>query len=160
MNKKFIVGLTIFLLFGAGNAFACNNNGTCDWLAGEDSDNCSVDCVEWCGACTVTTNCDEGLTCDDGKCRGCACAADEVCFCNPLHACAFDELVDNMITFIFYIVIAVAPLMLIVAGFYFVTAAGDPKRMTTAKSIIVWTLTGLAITLLARGLIAVIKSLF
>jgi len=79
-------------------------------------------------------------------------------FQNPLEYETFGELIDAIIKFIFYIAIVVVPLMLIIGAFYLLTAAGDPKKIGTGKNIIIYTLIGLVIIMLARGLIAVIES--
>ena len=78
---------------------------------------------------------------------------------NPLAADTFEEVLDRLINFIFWVGITVAPVMLIIAGFMLVTAMGDPKRVETAKKMILYTLIGLAIVILAKGLIAVLKSI-
>lgn len=77
---------------------------------------------------------------------------------NPLKANDFKELVDYLIKFAFYVALAAAPLMVIIAGFFWITAAGDTKRLQTAQNIILYTSIGLAVILLARGLVAIIKS--
>ncbi|GAI20335.1 unnamed protein product, partial [marine sediment metagenome] len=46
---------------------------------------------------------------------------------------------------------------IIIAGFYWLTAAGDPKKVKTALDIIKWTVIGFAIILFARGLVAIIR---
>ena len=79
-------------------------------------------------------------------------------FQNPLEYETFGELIDAIIKFIFYIAVVIAPLMAIIGAFYILTAGGDPKKIGTGKNIIVYTLVGLAIILLARGLIAMIES--
>lgn len=76
---------------------------------------------------------------------------------NPLTATTVGDLINGVIDFIFYVAIIVAPLLTIVAGFYFITAAGDPNKVKTAKSIITYTLIGLAIIFLAKGLYAMIE---
>jgi len=50
--------------------------------------------------------------------------------------------------------------MIIVAGFYFITATGDPAKIDTAKKIILWTLIGLLVVISAKGLIALFKEIF
>jgi len=77
---------------------------------------------------------------------------------NPLKANNFEDLVNYLIKFVFYIALAIAPLMIIIAGFFWITSAGDPARVKTAQTIILYTSIGLAVILLARGLIAIIKS--
>ncbi len=139
LSKRFIIGLVVFLTL-AGAA--------------------SIQAAGLCEPCTVPADCpDPGLDCIDGKCRGCPCAPGEICFCNPLKACGFDELIDKIVDYLFYIVIAAAPIMFVIAGFYFTTAAGDAKRIATAKTIVIWTLVGLFITLMAKGIIGVIRAL-
>jgi len=80
-------------------------------------------------------------------------------FQNPLEYETFGELIDAIIKFIFNIAIVVAPLMAIVGAFYILTAGGDPKRVGTGKNIILYTVIGLAIILLARGLVAMIEQI-
>jgi len=80
-------------------------------------------------------------------------------FQNPLEYETFGELIDAIIDFIFYIAIVIAPLMAIIGAFYLLTAGGDPKKIGTGKNIIIYTLIGLAIVMLARGLLAMIESI-
>jgi hypothetical protein len=77
---------------------------------------------------------------------------------NPLNVDSFEDLLDALTNFIFWVGITIAPIMLIIAGFIYITAAGDSNRITTAKNWIIWTLAGLAVILLARGLVLVIQS--
>lgn len=79
---------------------------------------------------------------------------------NPLKADTFAELIDIIINIIFYLAVGVAPIMIIVAGFYFITAVGDPEKINTAKRIILWTLIGLLIVFLAKGLIVFFGEMF
>ncbi|MFH1656988.1 MAG: pilin [bacterium] len=150
-------------------AFVCGNS-ICE--AGEDSTTCPGDCppaplplplppasVGLCGTCVADPDCEAGLTCSDGKCRGCPCAAGEICFCNPLKACAFTELSESIIDFVFYFAIAFAPIMFIIAGFYFITAGGDSTKINTGKTIAKWTIVGLMIVLFAKAIISIINAL-
>lgn len=76
---------------------------------------------------------------------------------NPLEYETFDELINALINFIFTLALAVAPIMIIIAGFYFITAAGDPAKVRTARNIILYTVIGLFIVFLAKGIIVLIK---
>ncbi len=78
---------------------------------------------------------------------------------NPLEANSFEELIDSVINIIFYLALLLAPLMVIVAGFLFVTAAGDPNRVTAAKRIILWTAVGFLIVLLSKGIFQAVTGL-
>ncbi len=78
---------------------------------------------------------------------------------NPLEYDTFQEILGAVSLFLFQIGLALAPVMLIIAGFMFVTAAGSPERVTNAKKMALYTVIGLAVILLASGLIAVLKSI-
>jgi hypothetical protein len=88
------------------------------------------------------------------------CPPGAICIENPLTVESFEELINNIINFIFYFALAFAPLMFIIAGFYFITAAGEPEKIKTAQTIIWYTVIGLAIVILAKGIIVVIKNIF
>ncbi len=76
---------------------------------------------------------------------------------NPLDHDTFDALVKAIIGFVFKIALVIAPLMIIVAGFLFLTSAGDPKKIETAKAVLMYTLIGLGICLMATGIIKLIN---
>lgn len=80
-------------------------------------------------------------------------------FENPLQADTFQELVEQLINFAFVVSLALAPLMVLIAGLVWLTAGGRPDAITRGRNILYWTLIGFTIVLLARGLIAVLKSI-
>ena len=53
----------------------------------------------------------------------------------------------------------IAGVMFVVAGVMFVTSAGDPERVRTARRVMIYTAVGLAVILVASGLIKVLQSL-
>ena len=79
---------------------------------------------------------------------------------NPLKAKNFQDLIDALINFIFILALAIAPIMFIIAGFYFITAAGDPAKIETAKKMVFWTFIGLLVVISAKGSIALFKEVF
>lgn len=85
---------------------------------------------------------------------------DTVTIDNPLRWNSFWDLIDKLIDFIFYLSIGFAPIMIIVAGFYFITAAGEPAKIETAKKIILWTMIGLTIVFLSKALISFFCQIF
>jgi len=60
------------------------------------------------------------------------------------------------LNWIFTALIIVAAIMLIYAGFIYVTAAGDPGKVKTALNQVIYALIGVAIGVLAKGLIYMI----
>jgi len=83
----------------------------------------------------------------------------QICICNPLKAESFEEIIDNVIDFIFTISFVIAPLMIVWAGATYITSAGEPKKVETAKNIILYTIAGIAILLFSKGFVAIINQL-
>lgn len=79
---------------------------------------------------------------------------------NPLAADTLEEALNAFINFLFWLAMAVAPILIIYAGFLLLTAAGDPAKISKAKQVIIWTLVAVAIILFAKGLPALIKGVF
>jgi len=78
---------------------------------------------------------------------------------NPLTATSFERIIDGILDFIFKIGIVLAPLMIIIGGLLFVTAAGNLEQVERAKKLIIWTGIGFIIILLSKGLLAIIEQL-
>lgn len=76
---------------------------------------------------------------------------------NPLKAESLEEAINAVINFLFYLVMALAPIMIIWAAALLLTARGDVKQVSKAKTIILWTLIALVIVLLAKGIPSLIK---
>jgi len=55
------------------------------------------------------------------------------------------------------IAVPIAIIMIIIAGFYFMTAQGEPGKIETAKKMIFWTLIGMAVVLLADVVVAFVR---
>ena len=80
-------------------------------------------------------------------------------FQNLLSAGNFEDLIGDIINTIFYFAVILAPLLFIIAGFYFITAGENVARVNTAKTIATWTAIGLFIILAAKGIVLAIKTM-
>lgn len=69
------------------------------------------------------------------------------------------DLVDEIVKWVFYLALIVAPLMIVLGAFVFMTSAGDTNKTTLGKNIIKWSAIGLAIVLFARGIFSVVRSI-
>ena len=78
---------------------------------------------------------------------------------NPLEAESFDELVENIVRFLFRLSLFVGALMIVVAAYYFLTSGGDPEKIKTAKNIIIWTLVGIIVLFLSVAIVAFLKEM-
>ena len=73
---------------------------------------------------------------------------------NPLKHQTFEDLIKAIIIFLRNLALVATALVIVLAGFYFVTSAGDPAKVTKAKQMILYALIGLAIVLAAEGIVA------
>lgn len=78
---------------------------------------------------------------------------------NPLQHGTLEELAEAIIDFVFNLALVLAPLIIIIGGFYIVTAGGNPEKVKTGKDIIIYALVGILIILTSKGIVAVITSL-
>ncbi len=76
---------------------------------------------------------------------------------NPLQAESFSDLIKAIAEIISSIVGVLAVLMLIIAGIYFVTAAGDPNQISKAKTMVKYAIIGVIIATLAGAIGSVIE---
>lgn len=83
----------------------------------------------------------------------------QFCVCNPINAPDFETLVDKILNFIFTIAIVLLPLMILVAGFLYMSSAGDPEKTEKAKKILLYAIIGLFVLLLAKAFVYVVTSL-
>ncbi len=79
-------------------------------------------------------------------------------FC-PITPLSITEILENIIKWMLYIAMVVAPAMLIIGAIVFMTSAGNPERIKTARRIIVWTIIGFVIILFGRGIFSIIKNI-
>ena len=87
---------------------------------------------------------------------GQVCPAGQVCICNPLQSNNILVVMGGIIDWIFTISIIIAVIMYIISGFYFLTAAGDPEKINTAKKMVLWVSIGLMIAIASKGIIVLI----
>ncbi len=79
---------------------------------------------------------------------------------NPLRSSNFEEFIDRITNGLFWLGIAVAPMFILIAAFYLLTAAGNTAQIETGKRIIVYTLAGILILIMAKGVIAFMFNIF
>jgi Type IV secretion system pilin len=70
------------------------------------------------------------------------------------------QALDNLIGWLFTILIITCVIFLIIAGFYFVTAQGDVEKVAKARRFVLYSLIGLAIAIGAWGLVNLVGALF
>ena len=77
---------------------------------------------------------------------------------NPLGETSdVHTLIDKILNFLLGIALVLTPIMIVYAGFLYITAAGNEEKIKTANKVLIWTLIGLAVVLIAKGVPALIK---
>lgn len=69
------------------------------------------------------------------------------------------DLMDKIGGWIFTGLLVLATIFMVVAGYFFITAGGEPLKVTKARQMLINALIGLAVGFGARGLIAIIEDL-
>jgi len=67
-----------------------------------------------------------------------------------------NSILTKVLNWFFGIVILIAAIMLVWAGYNYVTSAGNEDKMKTALNTVIYALVGVAIVLLAKGLVYLI----
>jgi hypothetical protein len=65
--------------------------------------------------------------------------------------------IDNIFTFLMWVVGVVGVVMIVYAGFMFIISAGRPDKTKQAIQSIIYTVSGFAVALLARSIVSLVK---
>jgi len=76
---------------------------------------------------------------------------------NPLKWDTIEKLIQSILVFLRILALAVTPIVIILAGYYFVTSMGDPAKITLAKKMVLYALIGLAIILMSEAIVVLIE---
>jgi len=79
---------------------------------------------------------------------------------NPLDAETLQEALNSFLNFLFFLAMALAPILIIYAAYLILASGGDAAKINRGKQIILWTLIAVAIVLFAKGFPALIKGAF
>ncbi|MBI4138407.1 MAG: hypothetical protein HY482_02350 [Candidatus Wildermuthbacteria bacterium] len=118
-----------------------------------------------CRPCETDAQCRDGFQCvgdtdiTDGKAQGVCQNPDSIAICNPLRAPGFTDIIKNILTIIFNLALVITPVIIVVAGVMFLTAAGDPAKISKAKQMLLWTAVGLVVILSARGVALIVRAI-
>ncbi|MCH7828746.1 hypothetical protein IH982_02720 [Patescibacteria group bacterium] len=77
---------------------------------------------------------------------------------NPISSETLQELLENVLNFLFGIAVVVLPIIILYGGILLLTAGGAPEKILRARTILLWAVIAFAIILLARGLPAILRS--
>lgn len=113
------------------------------------------------GICDVGYECRGDKTAGDGDAEGkchIACSG-PLCFENPLTACSVADILDSLMRLVFYGGIALVPIAISFGAYQIMSAAGNPTKITYGRTIILYSLVGMMLILLARGIASLVRSI-
>ena len=67
-------------------------------------------------------------------------------------------IITNVLTLLWQIVAGLTVVMIIFAGFLFLTSVGDPSKITKAKAAVLWAVVGLVVCILAYSIPSIISN--
>ncbi len=70
------------------------------------------------------------------------------------------DVVEKVINYFFTALIVLAVIFIILAGFSFLTASGDPAKLNKAKNQLFWALVAVAIGALSKGMVMAVAKIF
>lgn len=141
MIKKIFI-LTIFcgimMFSGSGIILACGAGPAVP----------AADCTQYCSnPCDPVT----GVGWDQ--------PANSHCICSPIQSTTLEDLLESVINYIFWFATAITPVLVVAAGFMFLTSGGSMEKVAQAKRIMTYTIIGYAIVLFSRGLISILAEI-
>jgi len=72
--------------------------------------------------------------------------------------CTLDT-IENITNWAFTLLLLIATLFIIIAGFFFVTAQGEPDKITSARNFVFYALIGVLVATLSRGVVTFIQKI-
>ena len=69
-------------------------------------------------------------------------------------------LINKLISWMQFLLFALAALFIVMAAFTYLLANGDPEKTVKAKSQVIYSIIAIAIALLATGIVLVVRSFF
>ena len=80
---------------------------------------------------------------------------------SPTEPPAIDPtmVLSTIITWVFGFLLVIVVLMVLISGYMFVTAGGNPESVTKARNWLMYALIGLAVAVLGRGLVALVLTI-
>ena len=79
---------------------------------------------------------------------------------DPLNGCDVACIVGKVSTFLIQIGGPLAAIMILIGGFYMVTAGGSSERFSTGKKMILYAAIGFAVILSAYGIANIVQDIF
>jgi len=77
----------------------------------------------------------------------------------PGRYTTIQEILSAIANFLFWLGVALFPIVIVIVAYLFLTSGGDPKKVQQARTFLLWSSIGLAILLLSRVFASLLKSI-
>jgi len=88
---------------------------------------------------------------------GMAFAADSATITDPLGVGSFDALLGNIVKAVGTIIGGIGTIMFIVSGIMFLASAGNPQKMQTAKTALIYAIIGMVVGLSVNAIVSFVQ---
>ncbi len=151
--KFFLLAISFVFLFSfAAPAFA-SSAGQISGQACSATQPCPTYDVCYDGTCAIIINKGVSQQVTQGSFQQCTSG-----LCNPLKVKSIHGLLTDILSFVVKIGTIIVVLMLVVTGFKFVIAQGNPAELEKAKKMLLWTLIGALIILGAQTISLMVQA--
>jgi hypothetical protein len=85
--------------------------------------------------------------------------AQDVSIENPVTVSTVEDFLRGVSWFLWALVVAIVPIMMIWAGILFVTSEGNPERVKKAKNLVTYIIVGIVVALVASGITTLLANI-
>ena len=109
--------------------------------------------------CEADEECQGDATSGDGIESGSCVNPSSITICSAGENSTFEEVVEAVFNFIFWLGMAIFPLMCVIAGVLFMISGGNPQKIESAKKLIFVAIIGLVLFVSAKAITALVRSI-
>ncbi len=84
---------------------------------------------------------------------------EQITLANPLGSQSLADIVSSILAALFTLSIPIVSIMVMVGGYYILTAAGNEENLKKGRQAITYAVIGFAVILLANGVVSLIRQL-
>lgn len=81
-----------------------------------------------------------------------------VAITSPIQAKTFQDIVNGIVNFANSLLAPLSTLMVLIAGFLYMTGGNNPEKIKTAHRVLIWALVGIGVVLISNGITLIVKS--
>jgi len=76
---------------------------------------------------------------------------------NPIETTSTIELINRVSNYLLWMAVILGPMVIVAAALIFLTSGGNDRKITTAKKMLLYAVLGLALALVSKGIVSLVK---